>query len=206
MVSFNYAGGYMRRLQYLGLVLLALGLFAATSVANPISLAYGDSYFVGYVVPPEPANQDNEQKYLANLITISAGSSGTIGDYTYDRTDSSIGSLPDPSSYSYIKYESAPTDLLFNSDGSAYILGKYDGPNGGDVLWLISYSAGSEFTIPQKWGPGGKSYGLSHTSIFWTNTDGPGPGPTPVPEPTSLLLLGAGLAGLGIAALRRRAK
>lgn len=192
----------MRRLQYLCLVLLALGLFAATSSANPTYLTYGDNYFVGYVVPPEPASQTYEEQYLANLITVDAGEKQTIDGYDYNREASLLASLPDPDLYTYVKYESAPTHLLFNSDGSAYILGKYDGPNGGDLFWLINNSAGSEYIIPSKWGPGTKSYGLSHTSIFWT-TEGPGPGPEPViPEPTTLILLGSGLAALAF--LRRK--
>jgi len=46
----------------------------------------------------------------------------------------------------------------------------------------------------------GFANGMSETFI----NDGPGPGPEPIPEPATLLLLGSGLAGLGLAVWRRK--
>jgi hypothetical protein len=169
------------------------------SAANATTLAYGDQYFIGYVHPSEPASVANEETYITNLINVAAGGSTTIGAYTYDRTDSTFDCSACPDASGGIQGGSGTTINL--GSGFTYLLGKYDGPNAGDLVW---YVAGlTSVTIPGKWGPADQEYGLSHWAVFNPTdgpSEGPGDGPSegPAPEPASLLLFGAALSAFGI--------
>jgi hypothetical protein len=90
-----------------------------------------------------------------------------------------------------------PTFLIPAALTSTYFLAKYDGPNGGFVLFnTADWLAAGNTSIPADgspiWGPEGN--GLSHYTYFGSRSVADGG--------TSLLLLGAALTGLGI--MRRR--
>lgn len=82
--------------------------------------------------------------------------------------------------------------------GFDYVMAKFDGPNGGDVLW---YVGGAAFSPPGDsvglWANNaGQGYGLSH----WT-----GFGSTSVPDSgMTAIFLGLGLLVVSIATYRRR--
>lgn len=194
-------------------LILTLTLVVCTSIAamaDPILLSYGDSDYVGYIEDGIPASDSWERLYIDTLRAVPINTSLVIGDEKYYRSgnDFAPDGLPDvdevaPFEQPYYKFDNVFT-VLFNEAGSAYILGKYDGPNAGDLVWFVNdIAAGNTYQLPSAWGPGSKAYGISHLSVI-LYTEEPGPGPTPIPEPTALVLIGFGLAGLAAIKLRRR--
>jgi hypothetical protein len=81
--------------------------------------------------------------------------------------------------------------------GWDYVMAKYNGPNGGWVLWYIG---GNAVTLPatsdDMWeNPSGEGFAISHYTTFNRTTTVPDGG-------TTLALLGVALGGLGL--IRRR--
>lgn len=187
---------------------MAVATVGLASAASATTLSYGDSHFIGVVVSGEPASLDNEAVYVNNLIDQSAGSSTTIAGHVYDRTDSTFDCSGCPDATSSDAFQGGTATTIDVSDGWTYIIGKYDGPNGGDLVWYIAGL--TSVTIPSEWGPSRTQYGLSHYALF-NPTEGPGDGPSegptegpgdgpsegPAPEPASLLLFGSALSAFG---------
>jgi hypothetical protein len=177
------------------------------SAASATTLSYGDAFFLGYVHSGEPASEALEADYINQLLATAAGAttSANIGgkDHDFIRTDSTLDCSACPAAADGITGGSGTTIHL--GSGFTYILGKYDGPNAGDLVW---YVAGlTDVTIPGNWGPdpNGTQYGLSHWTVFTPTegdgpSEGPGDGPSegPAPEPASLLLFGSALSAFGI--------
>jgi hypothetical protein len=73
--------------------------------------------------------------------------------------------------------------------GWTYLIAKYDGPNGGSMVWYLAGTVES-VSVPAKWGPSTTSYDISHYTLF---------NPTSVPDGgATLALLGCALVGLGV--------
>jgi hypothetical protein len=81
-----------------------------------------------------------------------------------------------------------------DSTGATYAIGKYDGVNGGYVLFYLPDLGGPIPTVSNPlWGATGTDqYALSHVRYFTSGTTVPDGGST-------LILLGAALSGLGVA-------
>ena len=130
-----------------------------------------DARYVGYINDGVPASLADEFGYLTNLRTLAPGASAiTIGTETYDRIGSTLTPLPPVSNTFAYK---SPDDPLVGWTVSVttpfYILGKYDGPNFGDLVWLVSgASIGDVIDLPLGAGrnTAGQPYGLSHYSVF----------------------------------------
>ncbi|HET7055576.1 MAG TPA: PEP-CTERM sorting domain-containing protein [Thermomicrobiales bacterium] len=181
----------------------AVACVGLASVAGATTLTYGDANFIGVVVSGEPASLSNEAVYVNTLIDQAAGTSTAISGHTYDRTDSTFdcSGCPDAVGDSTaFQSLASPATTIDVSDGWTYLIAKYDGPQGGDLIWNIVGL--TSVTIPGKWGPATTQYGLSHYALF-NPTEGPGDGPGdgpgegPAPEPTSLLLFGSALSAFG---------
>jgi PEP-CTERM motif len=178
------------------LVVIACSIGLPSQV-NAISLTVGDSLTLG-LTPGEPSSPTDEANYINFLIDMVPGttSGGPSSPPNYTRT-SNILCFPlcdDATATGSITDNSQNNTGSFGS-GFDYLLGKYDGPNGGDVIWYVAGLTGT-FDIPQQLAPNPLctqgSCGLSHWALF--NPDDGNASPTDkVPEPSTLLLFGAGL-------------
>ncbi|HET7055575.1 MAG TPA: PEP-CTERM sorting domain-containing protein, partial [Thermomicrobiales bacterium] len=129
---------------------------------------------------------------------VAAGGTATDGTYTYSRVDSTFDCSLCPTADAGTAVQGGSGTTINLGSGFTYLLGKYDGPNAGDLIWNVTGL--TSVTIPASWGPLTQQYGLSHWSVFNpTPSDGPGDGPGegPAPEPASLLLFGSALSAFG---------
>jgi hypothetical protein len=154
------------------------------------ALSITDPGVLGIIETGEPASDALETEYANTLLgqplnsgpTTIQASNGDDHDYTRNGlADPGSGSVSGP-----IKDETGNTVV---PAGYEYVLAKYDGPNGGDVLW---YLGGAGITLPSTseplWAnPAGHGYGISHFTVFNSVPDGG----------ATVMLLGAALAGLG---------
>jgi hypothetical protein len=174
----------MRKFAYIAAI--ALGFAALAGLPSTAdALTFGDANDLGRIVPPEPASPEDEEGYVNTLISLTAGVH-VIGDYTYTRTSASCGTCP--AAVFAFKDESGSNVVDLGAGGFTYLLGKYDGPNGGSQVWNVQGLTGI-VTIPLTMG----RFGLSHWSLF-------GGGGGGVPDGgTTVMLLGAALGSLGMA-------
>ena len=185
----------MRKLAYIAAIALGLGVLAGLpSTAH--ALDFDDAFDLGSVTPPEPASPTDEEGYVNTLISLAQGSgTTTIGGFTFNRKDTSCGTCP--AAVFNSRDESGGNTIDLGTGGFTYLLGKYDGPNGGSEVWNVQGLTGL-MTIPLKGLPPDNQFGLSHFTLF-------GGGSTQVPDGgTTAALLGAALAGMGF--LRRYIK
>lgn len=162
---------------------VAVFVLGFASQASAITLAIGDSRYLGSVTNAEPSNPASEVIYINNLIDILAPGSTTIDGRLYTRTAASCGACTDAVLAGF--QESAgenPTGTI--PGGFTYAYGKYGNTA---HIWFVGGLATSN-ELPST-APGG---GLSHWAVF-------NPGTTSVPEPSSLLLIGSALAAIGAA-------
>jgi hypothetical protein len=181
----------MRKLAYIAAIALGFGVLAGLpSVAH--ALNFDDLYDLGYVTPGEPSSIAQEKVYIDNLISLAQGSGlTTIDGHNYFRKNTSCGTCP--AAVFAFKDESGNNVVDLGAGGFTYLLGKYDGPNGGSEVWNVQGLTGI-VTIPLfGFGRNNAQYGLSHWTLW-------GPGVNGVPDGgTTVMLLGAALGSLGMA-------
>lgn len=180
----------------------AFGLFASQASAS-IFLAKNDANYLGSVVPGEPASPAEEVEYINNLISVAANDSDTIDGHDYVRS-ALDDDFPTAVEAGGVKEDSGANTTTLTGLYK-YILAKYDGPNGGDLVWYFASGVQlSDIVLPLKsFGNGDAQYGLSHFSAYNPTTGGGGV--EEIPEPVSLAVWSVlGLAGLGAVCARRR--
>lgn len=156
----------------------------------------GSTGVVGTFRSGEPSSITDEVAYVNWLLGLGANVTDVHN----------FGNPQDPYTFqtSLVDFNGS-VDLLgaaqsqtLGGSGFDYVLAKYDGPNGGDVLW---YVGGAAFTLPGDsfglWtNEAGQGYGLSH----WT-----GFGSTSVPDSgMTAILLGLGLLVVSLVTYRNR--
>ncbi len=175
-----------------GLMLATYAGFIAGALSAS-ALSINDPGVVGTVRSGEPASVTDEVIYVNNLLGLGANIvNQVISGHTYSTSSTDYNGSVSAVGASQLGGTSVPV-------GFQYVLAKYDGPNGGDVLWFLG---GSAFVIPADssglWvNTAGKGYGLSHFTVFGPTRDVPG-----VPDSGSSLML-LGLALSGVASVRR---
>jgi hypothetical protein len=157
------------------------------------TLNFGDANDLGQVMFGIPSGDAQRTAYVNHLIDMIPGTTDVALGQTFHRSLNN----PGPGFPNY-------PDAVFSHNGTGtsidlgptagvyqYLFAKYDGPNAGSEVWYVGNLSGI-ITIPA-FGLAGQHYGLSG----WTLFTGGGVG---VPDGgTTVMLLGAGLAVLGIA-------
>lgn len=173
-----------------GLLLLAL------STARALDFNWdGSTGMVGTIRSGEPADPAFEADYanwllgLASNVETTHDFGGAEGSHTFKTSAVDFdGTVSDGQQFDGT-----------SGSGWDWVLAKYDGPNGGDVLW---YVGGAAFTLPGTslglWtNDAGQGYGISHWTGFGGSTNVPDGGMTAV-------LLALGLTAIGAVAYRQR--
>ena len=193
----------MKKLTYIAAIALAVGILTGLpSVAPATTLNFNDAFDLGSVTNvPEPADPVSETHY-ANVI-VGMALNSTFDDvfsgmpHHYIRKNTSCGTCP--AAVFNSKDETGGNTIDLGTGGFTYVLGKYDGPNGGSEVWNVQGMTGI-ITIPLKgFGPNNDKYGLSHWTLFGGGNQVPDSGST-------VALLGAALAGLEVVRRKFRSR
>jgi hypothetical protein len=168
---------------------MSLGL---ASEASATSFAFNDSRFLGQVTPGLP-NPSDERDIINHLVGMTLGSSDSALGQSFVRSLVSCGTC---TAVTLTGVVTGGTGVLTGDFGTgfSYLIGKYDGPNGDQLVWNVQGLTGA-FDL-QQFFPNAASFNLSHWALF-------GPDETQVPEPATLTLMGFGLMAIGVAARRR---
>lgn len=193
----------MRKLLFIVGCTLAVMASAAPVGATSLTFQSPADHYIGFFRPPEPSSLASEVGYINTLIGVAPGANLTVEiagppkrTYYYDRAGSTATGLSPADLTGAVQFNSLPANGIYVG-GWTYLLAKYDGPNGGAMVWYVGDLTNVD--IPSSYDlPGGQdgAQGLSHYSLFNPyQQDTPDGGAT-------LMLLGGALIGMG--ALRRR--
>lgn len=192
----------MRKILFPILCAILLVCAAVTTNAAVIVLDQTSPEYVGLYHPPEPAGQNDEVAYIANLITLAPGAPNTainvpLAGQIYNREGSGIATASLPGNPTFGTKNETGSFSGINVSGYTYLMAKYDGPNGLALVWLVSgIGAGDTVTVPKS-APAGYKGGISHYTLF--NADEGGPSPD---GGMTVMLLSGVLFGVEV--LRRR--
>lgn len=183
----------------LGRIAALVGLSLLTlSSARALDFNWdGSTGMVGTIRSGEPANPEYEADYANWLLGLASNVETTHdfgspeGSHTFKTSSVDYDSA--------VALSNGQQSGGLSGSGWDWVLAKYDGPNGGDVLW---YVGGAAFTLPSDseglWeNTAGEGYGLSHWTGFGGSTSVPDGGMTAI-------LLGLGLAAIAAVASRRQ--
>jgi protein with PEP-CTERM/exosortase system signal len=166
------------------------------------ALTIGDSHTLGYVFNGIPSGDALRTQYVNDLV------------FEYNQGHSS-GFTFSASGQNYTLVNGSPAfgatlpGAVFDHNGTGntgidlgavgtftYLFAKYDGPNGGSVVWYVG-NLGGLIDIPANGLLPGETYGLSGWTLFTGGTP-----PTSLPDGgTTVMLLGTALGALGMVRL-----
>jgi hypothetical protein len=186
----------MKKLAFMAAIALGFGVLAGLpNAAQALNLNPNpsDPYYLGSVVPPEPASSADEEHYVN---TLAPHAPGTFQDtyhsntYTYIRTANSCGTCPaavfNQRNESPVQNKDGTTTVNLGTGGFTYLLAKYDGPGGADAIWNVQGLNGLVYIPFNAFG-----HDISHWSLFGGGQGVPDGGAT-------VMLLGAALGTLGV--------
>lgn len=187
------------------------GLALMSANANTINLAVDPNfppgttgYVFGNVNPGLPADDASKVAFINELLTLNLGASAAVNlgvqDNTVYRSMNTFSGLPTSVSATGA-VDGNQNTTQFTVDGTfAFLVAKYDGPNGGLSIWYIGgLAVGTVIDIPANaFGDANDQYGLSGTALIQGSTQS-------VPDGASTLML-LGLAGLATVAFKRQFK
>lgn len=159
-------------------------------------------HYIGFVRDGEPADPPTDARRINSLLDLATGALPAACTQVSEICDR-VGSTLDVSGFADATASGAfqssggsPSATGIDVTGWTYLLGKYDGPSFGDLIWYVGGLTGP--VDIQLYGLADK-YRLSHYALFNKGTT------TKVPEPAALTLLSVGLLGIGFVRRRRRA-
>jgi PEP-CTERM motif len=184
----------VRKVFTVALIVCGVGLASQAAALDQTS-----SEFLGLYTPPEPASVANEVLYINTLLDQASPSGPTLinlglnGDpYSFTRSANDCGGPCDPAvAAGAVRQDVPPGTNTVDVTGFEYLIGKYDGPNGGSLVFFVGDLTGDQTLPTGQFGKDNSQYGLSHWTLF-------NPGTTTVPEPATLLLVGTGLVAVGL--------
>ena len=179
--------------KYAGATIGALGLAGSAR-----ALTSRDA--LGFIVSGEPSSVADEVVYINNLLSLPNSplpNSATIDGHTYTKEKSTAG-LPAAVSAGSTGVDS-PANGSVDVTGFTYLLAKYDGPNGGDLVWYVGNLTGVQTIPTNAFGANDSQYGLSHWELFNPGT------PPRVPDGGATMTL-LGFSLLCLEAVRRKIK
>jgi hypothetical protein len=153
-------------------------------------------YVLGNVNPPEPADPTDYANYINAMIPLALGGQVSVpvsgGSDNVYRSENAFSGLTTATIIGDVLSTGNPTTSILDT-GFEYLVGKYDGPNGGLEVWDIAgIAAGTTIDIPENaYGAGNGQYGLSG----WVLMNGTGSQNVPDGGSTALLL-GFAISGL----------
>lgn len=180
---------------------VACGIAVAPQVnALTINLAINDGQSIGYVNPGVDFGNSEIPGYINPFVTM--GLNTSMGPITYAnhintwfRNGNSFSPMDLVSTSPNFGLNSGGTVTSFNVvSGEEYLVGKYDGPNGGLEVWYVGNLVGDMVTIPASGDPKGLggNYGLSGSWLVYADA------PSVPDGGTTILLLGGALSCLGL--------
>jgi len=174
------------------------GTLSAVTITNPLTL--DTQYLVGILNgQPEESNPTIELGYAQDILDLFLGEKtglpGFEGVYEANETFNYSGTITSTGP----KVDNSGVIAA----GWDWALAKYDGQQGGYVLFALNGQASTIPTSPYElWTDKPGQYGISHYTLFDGGGGPPPPPPPPPPVPeggAGVMLFGLVLAGMGLA-------
>jgi hypothetical protein len=182
---------------------LLMGAALAVGMSSSaLAISINDPGIAGTVTDGAPSSIADEVVYVNTLLGLGANVTTTIAGELYKTSSTDYnGTVVEAGA---MKKNATDAGFSLTVSGFDWILAKYDGLNGGSILF---YVGGGTLVLPSTseplWtNPAGQGYGISHWTGFGPSTPPPPPPPSVPDAGSTMALFGAALGGLGL--MRRK--